>query len=144
MRFTSALRKASRTCGRSRPSSYTPGVCPHFCCHARLVRFPRPSSNLAPRPRPCSACIVCDDDATSELRVKTVRYFKGIQETQVRLSSVRVAHVDHAPHMDLPLARKSCCTAQWTGTRGRATSGLPKGPGAQASLPRLSQARSPP
>ena len=30
------------------------------------------------------ACIVCDDDATSELRVKTVRYFKGIQETQVR------------------------------------------------------------
>ena len=28
-----------------------------------------------------SACIVCDEDATSELRVKTVRYFKGIQET---------------------------------------------------------------
>ena len=33
----------------------------------------------------CSACIVCDDDATSELRVKTVRYFKGIQETQENL-----------------------------------------------------------
>jgi hypothetical protein len=28
---------------------------------------------------------VCDDDATSELRVKTVRYFKGIQETQEAL-----------------------------------------------------------
>jgi Glucosamine-6-phosphate isomerases/6-phosphogluconolactonase len=27
------------------------------------------------------ACIVCDEDATLELRVKTVRYFKGIQET---------------------------------------------------------------
>jgi glucosamine-6-phosphate deaminase len=24
------------------------------------------------------ACIVCDDDATSELRVKTVKYFKGL------------------------------------------------------------------
>lgn len=28
---------------------------------------------------------MCDDDATSELRVKTVRYFKGIQETQEAL-----------------------------------------------------------
>lgn len=31
------------------------------------------------------ACIVCDEDATLELRVKTVRYFKGIQDTQDRL-----------------------------------------------------------
>jgi glucosamine-6-phosphate deaminase len=31
------------------------------------------------------ACIVCDEDATLELRVKTVRYFKGIQETQETL-----------------------------------------------------------
>jgi glucosamine-6-phosphate deaminase len=31
------------------------------------------------------SCIVCDEDATSELRVKTVRYFKGIQETQETL-----------------------------------------------------------
>ena len=28
------------------------------------------------------ACIVCDEDATMELRVKTVKYFKGIQQTQ--------------------------------------------------------------
>ena len=41
--------------------------------------LPRPAS-----PAHCRACIVCDDDATSELRVKTVRYFKGIQETQVK------------------------------------------------------------
>ncbi len=27
------------------------------------------------------ACIACDEDATLELRVRTVRYFKGIQET---------------------------------------------------------------
>jgi len=27
------------------------------------------------------ACIVCDEDATMELRVKTVKYFKGLQET---------------------------------------------------------------
>ena len=32
------------------------------------------------------ACIVCDDDATLELRVKTVRYFKGLQETMEKLS----------------------------------------------------------
>lgn len=31
------------------------------------------------------ACIVADEDATLELRVKTVRYFKGIQETQETL-----------------------------------------------------------
>jgi hypothetical protein len=35
----------------------------------------------------CSACVVCDEDATAELRVKTVKYFKGIQETMVRLIS---------------------------------------------------------
>ena len=28
---------------------------------------------------PC-ACIVCDDDATAELRVRTVRYFKGLEK----------------------------------------------------------------
>lgn len=28
------------------------------------------------------ACICCDEDATMELRVKTVRYFKGLMETQ--------------------------------------------------------------
>ena len=31
------------------------------------------------------ACIVCDEDATLELRVKTVLYFKGIQQTQEQL-----------------------------------------------------------
>jgi glucosamine-6-phosphate deaminase len=29
--------------------------------------------------------IVCDDDATLELKVKTVRYFKGLEEVQSRL-----------------------------------------------------------
>ena len=28
-----------------------------------------------------NAMIVCDEDATLELRVKTVKYFKGLQET---------------------------------------------------------------
>lgn len=28
---------------------------------------------------------MCDDDATSELRVKTVKYFKGLVETQEQL-----------------------------------------------------------
>jgi len=32
---------------------------------------------------PC-AMIVCDEDATLELRVKTVKYFKGIERVQVR------------------------------------------------------------
>eukprot|EP00511_Aplanochytrium_stocchinoi_P008252 CAMPEP_0204849770 /NCGR_PEP_ID=MMETSP1347-20130617/6805_1 /ASSEMBLY_ACC=CAM_ASM_000690 /TAXON_ID=215587 /ORGANISM="Aplanochytrium stocchinoi, Strain GSBS06" /LENGTH=216 /DNA_ID=CAMNT_0051992275 /DNA_START=249 /DNA_END=899 /DNA_ORIENTATION=+ len=31
------------------------------------------------------ACIVCDEDATMELRVKTVKYFKGLMETEVKL-----------------------------------------------------------
>lgn len=31
------------------------------------------------------SCIVCDDAATMELRVKTVNYFKGLQETCVEL-----------------------------------------------------------
>jgi hypothetical protein len=33
----------------------------------------------------CSSCIVCDEDATAELTVKTVKYFKGIQETMTTL-----------------------------------------------------------
>ena len=31
------------------------------------------------------AMIVCDEDATLELRVKTVKYFKGLQETNQKL-----------------------------------------------------------
>jgi len=31
------------------------------------------------------AMIVCDEDATMELRVKTVKYFKGLQETTEKL-----------------------------------------------------------
>lgn len=31
-----------------------------------------------------NAMIVCDDDATLELRVKTVKYFRGLQETVER------------------------------------------------------------
>jgi glucosamine-6-phosphate deaminase len=30
--------------------------------------------------RHANACIVCDDDATGELRVRTVRYFKGLEK----------------------------------------------------------------
>jgi len=33
---------------------------------------------------PC-ACIVCDDDATLELRVRTVRYFKGLERVHMEL-----------------------------------------------------------
>jgi len=31
------------------------------------------------------SCIVCDDDATSELRVRTVRYFKGLEKVHTEL-----------------------------------------------------------
>ena len=34
------------------------------------------------QPRSTRACIVCDEDATLELKVKTVKYFKGIQKAQ--------------------------------------------------------------
>lgn len=33
------------------------------------------------------SCIVCDDDATMELRVKTVKYFKGLMKTTSKLTS---------------------------------------------------------
>ncbi|TYZ57662.1 hypothetical protein PybrP1_012515 [[Pythium] brassicae (nom. inval.)] len=32
-----------------------------------------------------NACIVCDEDATAELRVKTAKYFKGLYETHAKL-----------------------------------------------------------
>lgn len=31
------------------------------------------------------ACIVCDEDATLELKVKTVRYFKGLMDMHMRM-----------------------------------------------------------
>ncbi|KAF4319485.1 hypothetical protein BBO99_00005634 [Phytophthora kernoviae] len=31
------------------------------------------------------SCIVCDEDATMELRVKTVKYFKGLHETHAKM-----------------------------------------------------------
>lgn len=34
-----------------------------------------------------NACLVCDDDATGELRVRTVRYFKGLEEVAKMLKS---------------------------------------------------------
>lgn len=34
------------------------------------------------------ACIVCDEDATMELRVKTVKYFKGLQATSKELTNL--------------------------------------------------------
>ncbi len=45
------------------------------------------------------ACIVCDDDATLELRVKTVRYFKGLQETMEKLSSKPSAGYEGNPSL---------------------------------------------
>jgi len=37
--------------------------------------------------RHAEACIVCDDDATGELRVRTVRYFKGLEQVTKMVSS---------------------------------------------------------
>ena len=48
------------------------------------VRGSTPFCPLYVIPWTHSACIACDEDATAELRVKTVKYFKGIQETMVR------------------------------------------------------------
>jgi len=31
------------------------------------------------------ACIVCDEDATLELKVKTVRYFKGLMDLHMKM-----------------------------------------------------------
>lgn len=68
------------------------------------------------------ACVVCDEDATLELRVKTVRYFKGIQETQETLlrrpmegysgtpASSSLASSTSPPMGGLPAARKASIT----------------------------------
>jgi glucosamine-6-phosphate deaminase len=39
-------------------------------------------SALQQHPR---ACIVCDEDATMELRVRTVKYFKGLEKVHNEL-----------------------------------------------------------
>lgn len=36
-----------------------------------------------------NAMIVCDDDATLELRVKTVKYFKGLEQTANAFSPIK-------------------------------------------------------
>jgi glucosamine-6-phosphate isomerase len=49
---------------------------------------------------PC-ACIVCDDDATAELRVRTVRYFKGLEKghtTRARTHAHTHAHTHTHTH----------------------------------------------
>jgi len=44
------------------------------------------------------AMIVCDEDATLELKVKTVRYFKSIQQVMNMLEE----HDHHDDHHDEP------------------------------------------
>lgn len=42
------------------------------------------------------AMIVCDEDATLELRVRTVRYFKSIQQVQNMVHNASHASLDGA------------------------------------------------
>ena len=71
---------------------------------------------------PC-ACIVCDDDATGELRVRTVRYFKGLEKytdhtAQQHTPTIQHHHTAHSAAAafltpsPLPVSRtqsRSCC-----------------------------------
>ena len=36
-----------------------------------------------------NAMIVCDEDATMELRVKTVKYFKGLEQTAKAFNTIK-------------------------------------------------------
>lgn len=44
---------------------------------------------------PC-ACICCDDDATAELRVRTVRYFKGLERVHTEILGRPTSHSTHS------------------------------------------------
>ena len=48
------------------------------------------------------AMIVCDEDATLELRVKTVKYFKGLQETNKRLKLPMIGDAGSAMRFNIP------------------------------------------
>ncbi len=48
------------------------------------------------------AMIVCDEDATLELRVKTVKYFKGLQETNKRLKMPMIGDAGSAMRSNTP------------------------------------------
>ena len=39
-----------------------------------------------------NAMIVCDEDATLELRVKTVKYFKGLEETNKTFGAPKITN----------------------------------------------------
>eukprot|EP00939_MAST-03C_sp_MAST-3C-sp1_P004898 g4898.t1 len=43
------------------------------------------------------ACIVCDEDATLELKVKTVRYFKGLMDVHTRMLGIEMTGHPQSP-----------------------------------------------
>ena len=46
------------------------------------------------------ACIVCDEDATLELRVKTVKYFKGLMDVHTRMLGIEMSgHALNSPKL---------------------------------------------
>ena len=42
------------------------------------------------------ACIICDEDSTDELKVKTVRYFKGLMEVHNKLLGTDAQPLGHS------------------------------------------------
>ena len=73
------------------------------------------------------ACIVCDEDATLELKVKTVKYFKGIQKAQEILLG--------KPMEGTPVAQRSVSFTGGGGGGGGGAGG--SGSGATASSPAI-------
>jgi hypothetical protein len=55
------------------------------------------------------SCIVCDEDATMELKVKTVKYFKGLQETQANLLHLPMEGYS-GTHMASPIAHAAAAS----------------------------------
>lgn len=56
-------------------------------------------SQLQMHPR---ACIVCDEDATMELRVKTVKYYKGLMETHTQMLGLTMDGDTRPPRPESP------------------------------------------
>jgi len=53
------------------------------------------------------ACIVCDEDATMELRVKTVKYYKGLMETHTQMLGLPMDGDTRPPRPESPDRKKA-------------------------------------
>ena len=86
---------------------------------------------------PC-ACIVCDDDATAELRVRTVRYFKGLEKVHNELIGGKQFQGDNSTHGQLVRSASSAEQQQHTKQHTQSASAEPATAAAAAAAAQAS------